>query len=143
MPLVTYILLAIAIFAQAAGNVFLSKGMKQLASGSLIIDGNFPALFSQVVNSPSIWAGTCLLIIFFLLFLTVLSRAELSFVLPVISIEIVVNVAFAGYFLNEPVSLIRWIGAVLISAGVILVMRSGQQAASAECDAKTPGVQGG
>jgi len=143
MPLVTYILLAIAIFAQAAGNVFLSKGMKQIASVSPLIGGNFLALFSQLVNSPFIWAGTCLLIIFFLLFLTVLSRAELSFVLPVISIEIVVNVAFAGYFLNEPVSLIRWIGAVLISTGVILVMRSGQKPTGTECDVKIPGGQGG
>ena len=35
------------------------------------------------------------------------------------SIEVIINVAFAQFFLNEPVSAVRWIGALLISFGVI------------------------
>ncbi len=53
-----------------------------------------------------------------------LSKADLSFVLPAISSEVVINVAFANYFLHEAVSSTRWMGAVLISIGVILVLRS-------------------
>ncbi len=129
MKITTYILLAVAIVAQAAGNVFLSKAMKQVAFIGQVMDGNLLGFLSQVIQNPMIWMGTALMIVFFLLFLTVLSKADLSFVLPVISIEVVVNVAFADYFLHEPVSAVRWIGTLLISLGVILVFRSERQSA--------------
>jgi drug/metabolite transporter (DMT)-like permease len=128
VKITTYVILAIAVLAQATGNVFLSKGMKHIALTSRVMDGAFLVPLLQIVQNPMIWMGTLLMIIFFLLFLTVLSKADLSFVLPVISIEVVVNVAFAGYFLNEPVSAARWMGTMLISLGVILVFRSEQQA---------------
>ena len=128
MKITTYVILAVAVLAQATGNVFLSKGMKHVALTSRVMDGDFLVPVLQIVQSPMIWTGTVLMIVFFLLFLTVLSKADLSFVLPVISIEVVVNVAFAGYFLNEPVSTTRWIGTMLISIGVLLVFRSERQA---------------
>jgi drug/metabolite transporter (DMT)-like permease len=123
----TYAILALGILTQATGNVFLSKEMKHVASAIQGIGGNFLFLFFRAVENPMFWLGTALLIVSFLLFITALSLADLSFVLPVISIEVIVNVAFADYFLNEPVSLLRWIGTVLISTGVILVVRSGKQ----------------
>jgi len=128
VKITTYVTLAIAVLAQATGNVFLSKGMKHVALTSRVMDGDFLVSVLQIVQSPMIWTGTVLMIVFFLLFLTVLSKADLSFVLPVLSIEVVVNVAFAGYFLNEPVSTARWIGTMLISVGVLLVFRSERQA---------------
>jgi drug/metabolite transporter (DMT)-like permease len=36
----------------------------------------------------------------------------------------VLNVVFANYFLHEVVSLTRWTGVLLISIGVVLVLRS-------------------
>ena len=128
MKITTYVTLAIAVLAQATGNVFLSKGMKHVALTGRVMNGDFLVPLLQIVQSPMIWTGTLLMILFFLLFLTVLSKADLSFVLPVLSIEVVVNVAFAGYFLNEPVSTARWIGTMLISMGVLLVFRSERQA---------------
>jgi uncharacterized membrane protein len=127
-----YGVLALAIFAQATGNVCLSKGMKELSSAISIF-----ALFFQAVASPLIWVGTALLLLFFLLFAATLSWADLSFVVPAISIEVVVNVAFADYFLNEPVTSVRWIGTLLISLGVILVLRTGKQ--SVQSDSKGAG----
>src|SRR4030042_737506 len=104
----TYVALAFAILTQAVGNVCLSKGMKELPSADSIDVHHLLVLFSQAVQSPIIWVGTVLLIVFFLLFAAVLSWADLTFVLPVISAEVIVNVAFANYFLNEPVSSSRW-----------------------------------
>ena len=59
----TYTVLALATFAQAVGNVCLSKGMKEISSA-----GSLLTLFSQAVESPTIWIGTVLLLFFFLLF---------------------------------------------------------------------------
>ncbi len=126
----TYAILALAVLAQAIGNVCLSSGMKELSSA-----GSIFFLFSQAVGSPAIWIGTALLLLFFFLFAAALSWADLSFVVPAISIEVVVNVAFAQYFLKEPVSSVRWLGALLISVGVILVLRTGRQRVK-------PGIEG-
>ncbi len=82
------------------------------------------ALLPRAIESPTLWIGTALLIVSFILFAAALSWADLSFVVPAVSMEVVVNVVFASYFLNEIVSLTRWTGVLLISIGVILVMRS-------------------
>jgi uncharacterized membrane protein len=117
-------LLAVAIISQAVGNVLLSQGMKLIAGESQLTWNNWVSIFLQAVQSPSILFGVGFYVIFFVLFAAALSRADLSFVLPAISSEVVINLAFADYFLNESVSSIQWIGALLISIGVGLVVQS-------------------
>jgi len=125
-------LLTVAVLSQATGNVLLSQGMKRIAgeSGSSLV-GWASALF-QAVQTPSILLGTGFLIVFFVIFATALSRADLSFVLPAISSEVIVNVAFADHFLNETVSSSRWVGSILISIGVVLVLQSAPRTFVAE-----------
>ncbi len=122
----TILVLIPAIFAQAGGNVLLSMRMKEIGSSSW-----FP-LVPRAVESPILWLGTALLIISFVLFATSLSWADLSFVVPAVSGEVVLNVVFANYFLREAVSLTRWAGVLLISIGVVLVLRSERQKANRE-----------
>jgi uncharacterized membrane protein len=118
------VLLTMAIASQAVGNMLLSRGMKSIGAEVDLVSDHWVSLASQAVQSPSILLGTGCFVVFFVLFASALSRADLSFVLPAISSEAVINVAFADYFLNETVSPTRWAGAVLISIGVGLVVRS-------------------
>jgi uncharacterized membrane protein len=117
----TILVLILTIFAQATGNVFLSMRMKEIGSNDWSI------FLVRAVESPTFWFGTALLIVSFIFFVTALSWADLSFVVPAVSAEVVVNVVFAKYFLNEIVSLTRWTGVLFISIGVILVLRSERQ----------------
>jgi len=107
-----------AVFAQAVGNVFLSMRMKEVGNS------NWLDLFPRAIESPTLWLGTVLLIVSFILFASALSWADLSFVIPAVSMEVAVNVILANYFLHEVVSLTRWAGVLFISLGVILVVRS-------------------
>jgi uncharacterized membrane protein len=120
----TYVVLALAILSHATGNVFLSKGMRSIVSGGEAGIGTLFGTFFQTVGNPAIWMGTAFLTVFFVLFAAVLSWEDLSFVLPVLSLEIVVNVAFADYFLNESVTSRRWLGAGLIAIGVVFLGRT-------------------
>jgi drug/metabolite transporter (DMT)-like permease len=120
----TYVVLALAVLSQATGNVFLSKGVRSIASGGETGIGTILGTLVQTAGNPAIWMGTAFLIVFFVLFAAVLSWEDLSFVLPVLSIEVVVNVAFADYFLNEAVSPKRWLGTLLIAVGVVLIGRT-------------------
>jgi drug/metabolite transporter (DMT)-like permease len=128
----TALVLTLAILAQAAGATLLSKEMRQLAS----FDGSLFSLLLQVLADPTFWLGTALLIAFFLLYAASLSWADLSFVLPATSFGYVVNVAFAHYFLNEPISGMRWVGTLLISVGVVVVSRSGVRTTRTQKDDK-------
>ncbi len=117
----TLLVLIPAILAQAAGNVLVSASMKEIGGGSWF------ALVPGIMDKPALWLGTCLLIVSFVLFASALSWADLSFVVPAVSAEVVLNVVFASYFLHEFVSLTRWTGVLLISLGVVLVLRSERQ----------------
>ena len=122
----TAVVLILAIVAQVAGNILLSKGMHNLEDASLL------ATISQVVQNPMIWLGIGLLATFFALYTAALSWADLSFILPATSFGYVLNVACAKYFLHEQVSSLRWLGAVIICVGVAFVSRS---------EVKTPQVE--
>ena len=100
--------------------------MKEIGSSNWLV------LLSRAFESPTLWVGTALLTVSFVLFASALSWADLSFVVPAVSMEVVVNVFFASYFLNEVVSLTRWMGVLFISVGVILVLRSERQKAHRE-----------
>ncbi len=120
----TALFIVIAVIAQAVGNTLLSKGMKIVAAMPLFNDGFSLMMLAYALKSPFIWGGIILLIIFFACFLSALSWADLSFVLPATASGYILNVFFGDYFLDEPVSQARWLGSVLIVFGVILVSLS-------------------
>ena len=121
----TAVVLTLAIVAQAAGNVYLSKGMRDMPSVGPISGGDLPLILLRGIESPAIWFGTALLLAFFLLYAAALSWTDLSFVLPATAFGYAFNVACGHYFLHEAVTPARWTGAALISVGVVLVARSG------------------
>ena len=128
----TAAVLIIAIVAQAAGNVFLTRGMKAIAapatgSGLTGIAAQSLHAAVQVMQSPEVWVGTLLLIVFFALYSAALSWADLSFVLPATAFGYVLNVAAGHYFLDEKVTSVRWIGSLIITLGVVCVSRSGER----------------
>jgi len=134
----TAAVLIIAIVAQAAGNVFLTRGMKSVAPAAPG-DGGLMGAASQslhaalqAMQSPEVWVGTLLLIVFFALYSAALSWADLSFVLPATAFGYVLNVAAGYYFLNEGVTKARWAGSLIITLGVVFVSRSGERTTAAE-----------
>jgi drug/metabolite transporter (DMT)-like permease len=107
------VLLSVVLFS-AAGDVMLSRGMKQVGEIHLTNLGN---MFSALGN---FWVllGICFLIIFFASYLTALSWADLTFVLPATAFSYVVMALLAHILLHERVSVQRWCGIMLIVAGV-------------------------
>jgi drug/metabolite transporter (DMT)-like permease len=133
----TAAVLIIAIVAQAAGNVLLTRGMKAVAAtassdGSGLMDTISQSLHAALAaaRSPEVLAGTVLLIVFFALYSAALSWADLSFVLPATAFGYVLNVAAGHYFLDEKVTSARWIGSLIITLGVVCVSRSGERTTS-------------
>jgi drug/metabolite transporter (DMT)-like permease len=77
-----------------------------------------PATLIAAVFTPWIGAGIALLIGFFASYLTALSWADLTFVLPATAFGNVIVALLARFWLHEPISLERWAGILLITVGV-------------------------
>lgn len=123
-PLVkTVAVMVLAAVFGAVGDMMLSKGMKEIGDVSLRLSA-LPQVVRQVLASRAILAGVGFLTLFFVLWLAVLSWADLSVALPLTALSYVVGAFLAKYCLNEEICLSRWVGTMLICAGVVLVTRS-------------------
>jgi drug/metabolite transporter (DMT)-like permease len=114
-----YLVLAIVTITAACGDTFLARGMKTLGPVSLA----HPAAFIHAIFSPWVAAGIVLLIGFFASYLTALSFADLTYVLPATSLGYVIMTILARWWLHEHVSPWRWLGVLCITAGVGFVTR--------------------
>ena len=109
-----YLVLAgVAVFG-SVGDSLLSRGMKEVGNISI---HNLQAVF-LAVRDPWILSGILLLFAFFTAYMTALSWADLTYVLPATSIGYVLLALIAKFILHEQVSPGRWMGILLITAGV-------------------------
>lgn len=78
----------------------------------------------QVAASPFVFAGLFAYVVSVLVWLLVLSRVEVSYAYPMLSIGYIVN-AIGGYYLfQDNLSLTRITGILIIIVGVYLISRS-------------------
>ena len=92
----------------------LSHGMKQ--SGAISVHHLQSVILA--VRNPFVAIGILLLLAFFASYMNALSWADLTYVLPATSLGYVLLALVAKFALHEQVSLVRWLGIVLISGGV-------------------------
>lgn len=108
-------MVAVVVLSNAFGSFFMGWGVKhQPPSRGLI--GPILTLFN-----PWVALGVSLLILWMLSRMTLLSWADLSYVLPVTSLGYVLTAILGRAFLGEQVSPQRWAGTFLIVAGTTLV----------------------
>lgn len=109
-----YLVLAgVTVFAPV-GDSLLSYGMKQVGNISL---HDIPDLLLAIAN-PWVGLGIVFLLGFFASYMTALSWADLTYVLPASSLGYVLLAFIAKFGLHENISLKRWLGIVLVSGGV-------------------------
>ena len=112
-----YLILGLVAVCAPLGDTCLACGMTAMPSISLA----HPAALVEAVFTPCIAAGIALLIGFFASYLTALSWADLTFVLPATAIGNVIVELLSKFWLHETISLERWAGVVLITLGVSFV----------------------
>jgi len=103
-----------------AGDLMLKRGMSQIGAVQLTAPGLAHA-FRLTVTNGTIWTGILFLTGFMLSYMTVLSWADYSFVMPAGAFGYALLTVLAVVFLHESVSPRRWVGVVLICVGVLLV----------------------
>ena len=114
MTLGKYLVLAGVTVCAAVGDSLLSRGMKDVGGISLHHLSN---IILCILN-PWVALGILFLLGFFASYMTALSWADLTYVLPATSLGYVLLALIAKFLLHEQVSPMRWLGIALISAGV-------------------------
>ena len=120
----TTALVLIAVVLGGAGHVMLAKAMRPVGDLTSAPSGQVGGMVGRALANPWLVAGVALQAIFFFLYLTLLSRADVSQILPLTALDYIVVALLAQAFLAEPVTAARWVGIGLIVAGVVLVSRS-------------------
>jgi drug/metabolite transporter (DMT)-like permease len=120
----TLVLVAIAAVLGGTGHVMLSKAMKTVGdlteAPGVLVGG----MIARVLGNPWLVLGIVLQASFFIMYLTLLSRADVSKILPMTALDYIVVAGLASVVLAEPVTPARWTGIALIVAGVFLVSRT-------------------
>jgi len=109
-----YLILLAVMLSASVGDTLLSHGMAQVGPVSLAHLG----LLFHAIRNPWVVTGILCLLGFFASYLTALSWADLTFVLPSTAFGYVVVALLSKYWLHEHLSLYRWAGILLIVCGV-------------------------
>jgi drug/metabolite transporter (DMT)-like permease len=114
MTIQKYLVLAVVTLASAFGDTALAVGMKRLGPVPI----SHPDALLAALRTPWILAGIVLLLIWIACYMTALSWADLTFVLPATSLAYVAVALLSRFWLHEQISPLRWLGIALITAGV-------------------------
>jgi len=117
----TAVLLTVVVLANALGNILLGRGMREVGDISSYSPVDLFTSGVAAMANPWVLSGVALLIVFFVAHALVLSWADLSYVLLVTAIGYVLVAALSYLFLDEQISTQRWLGTLVITAGVALV----------------------
>ena len=118
------LLILLSILIAIGGQVLLKVGMNQISSAEIISLNGAKSFFLAVLKSPKVMTGLFLYGLSAIVWLIILSRVDLSFAYPMIGISYIFMLVISKFLLNEHVSPLRWIGAVVISIGVVIITRS-------------------
>jgi len=115
------VLVLISVLLGVFGQLSLKQGMKNIGTFELKDFISVRAL--ELIKEKFVVLGIVLYIFATLLWLVILSKTELSFAYPLLSIGYLLIALFSKIFLNENVTSIRLLGILLISIGVFLLLR--------------------
>jgi drug/metabolite transporter (DMT)-like permease len=115
--------IALIILASTTGDVLLAHAMKRVGDvGDLWKRRGMSAVVARILTTPTFALGLMAMAVAFYSLLFGLSWGNLSLVVPAsASLTFVANAVAARIFLHEQVGRRRWLAAVLVACGVVLM----------------------
>jgi drug/metabolite transporter (DMT)-like permease len=114
----TIIFILIVVLANSFGNLLLALGMDRMPSFAHVPLAHY---LLALLTSPWVIPGAVLTAVYTLAQLSLFSWADLSYVIPCTAASYIVTTLLGEFVVGEHVEALRWVGVLLISAGVVLV----------------------
>jgi len=120
MTILTLSFILISVFLSVVAQILLKHGM---SNGSVQAALNSDALTAGITifTNISVVAGLAAYVSSAGIWLLVLSKIDVSKAYPFVGIGFIGTMMFAYWFLNEPLTLTKVIGTLLVLAGVLLI----------------------
>jgi len=118
------LILLIGLVFEAAGVVFLKKGVTQVGEVKQASVAEIVRVVKAGLTNPSVLLGVLFEALFFLCLLVLLAESDISFLWPLTALSFVLTTLAALIFLGEQVSSVRWTGVVFIMIGAALISYS-------------------
>ncbi len=119
MQIAFFVLLVV--MAGTSGEMFVSRAMKEIGEVTSFRPASIARVVLRALGQSWMWAGLAMMALAFFSLLVLLSRANVSFVVPVTALSYVMAALGGRFFLREQVSAGRWMGVALVCLGVALV----------------------
>lgn len=119
----TYLLMIITLAGTVAGQLLLKKGLGSVGEFHTIRSEIGP-FFIRAFTNPLVLVSIFLVLVASVTWILAVSRAELSHIYPLMGLAYILVALFSVAFFKENVSYWGWMGIALVSAGVVLVLRS-------------------
>jgi multidrug transporter EmrE-like cation transporter len=116
-------LILTGVLLNAAAQLALKEGMRRVGHFEFVAANAMPVAW-QAATNPFVALGLTLYVVSVAVWLLVLSRVEVSFAYPMLSVGYIVNAVAAYYLFGEDLSPVRVGGILVIIVGVWLVARS-------------------
>lgn len=119
------------VFTNAAAQLLLKQGMITLGPISFSSESLIQKVF-QIVFNPWVFAGLLTFVISMASHLYVLSKVDLSFAYPFLSLAYVAVALFAWFLFKEDLGAMKIAGIAFICIGTILIAQSPQKPAESQ-----------
>lgn len=118
------LILLVGLVFESAGVVLLKKGIMEIGEMNGITTSEMIRVVKAGAINPQILLGVFFEALFFLCLLVLMSKSDISFLWPLTALSFVFATFAAIIFLGESVSLLRWIGVILIVLGAAFISYS-------------------
>ncbi len=134
MKYIIFILFTVA--TNAAAQLMLKQGMTNLSAG-VVAQDNIILKLLMIVFSPWVFFGLATFVISMASHMYVLSKVDLSFAYPFLSLAYVLVAVLAWQLFGEELGAYKIAGIAFICIGTVLIAQSGSPVKSSETDAAT------
>lgn len=114
------LLILVCILCGAVSQLFLKLGMNSIGKIQFINK----AVILHVFTNPHVLVGMVLYVISALTWLVVLSRLEVNYAYPLLSLSLIIVAVASWAFLGEGLPAVRIVGICLIIGGAFFIVRS-------------------
>ena len=118
------LILLIGLMFEAAGVVFLKKGVTQVGAVQQVSAAEVFRVVKAGAANPRVLLGVFFEALFFGCLIFLLAESDISFLWPLTALSFVLTTFAALIFLGEQVSSVRWAGVIFIVIGAALISYS-------------------
>ncbi len=120
----TFWLIGLSVVMGVAGQLAIKLGLNNYESTGFVASGPV-GLLAMIFRTPLVLLGLLMYGVGAMAWIVVLSRVDLSYAYPFLSLNFVLIAIVSRVVLSETIPAVRWLGIFMICLGTILIGRSG------------------